>query len=429
MGVEWTGEHMDWKHRAFASASAVAGFAMALLAWPGGASRAAEGGNAIVVTLGPEVVVARSNEEKHPWGVWQFPSIGRLSDGRLRVSFSQTVDSAALDTVRKHNPPGRYDSADGGRTWQPASGGGASGGCRLANGTEIRLQAPPARDIPLNHLPPPAGLADHGYHGVYMMRDPLRMPPGAGQWQVTRRAPGSDQWERLPATLDDPDGGVLCFDPEGKEHAVVRWQILMQLVALPDNSALAVFYNFRLNPDRAVRPKWESYCLRSTDEGRTWRFHGTIARDDNHPLAGFTEPYVALRKDGTLVAALRTECAKTGPLYAACSRDGGRTWAEPVHVHDFGVLPRLLPLENGVTVLSFGRPGVHLLFTRDGVKWEGLTTLVAEEKRQTRTSGYTGLVAAGPDRFIIAYDQFDRPNEEGRPRKTILVREIQVDAR
>ena len=90
--------------------------------------------------------------------------------------------------------------------------------------------------------------------------------------------------------------------------------------------------------------------------------------------------------------------------------------------------PRLLSLENGVTVLSFGRPGVHLLFTRDGAKWEGLHTLIAEKKRQTRTSGYTGLIAVGPDRFLIAYDQFDYPNEEGQPRKTILVREVQVSA-
>ncbi|HPU00259.1 MAG TPA: hypothetical protein PLU39_20520, partial [Armatimonadota bacterium] len=58
--------------------------------------------NPLVVTLGPEVVVAQSEEEKHPWGVWQFPSITRLDSGRLRVSFSQTVDSAALDSVRKH---------------------------------------------------------------------------------------------------------------------------------------------------------------------------------------------------------------------------------------------------------------------------------------------------------------------------------------
>jgi hypothetical protein len=382
--------------------------------------------NPLVVTLGPKVVVAQSEEEKHPWGGWQFPSITRLDSGRLRVSFSQTLDSASLNTVRKHYPPGRYDSDEGGRTWQPARAGGSDGGCRLANGTAIRLQSPPAQDIPRVQLPSPAGQPDHGYHGVYLMRDPRQMPPGPGQWHVWRRSPGRETWERLPATLDDPDGGVLCYDPPGNDHAVVRWQMLMQLVALPDNSALAVFYNFRLNPDRTVRPKWKSYCLRTTDEGRTWRFHGIVACDDHHPLAGFSEPYVTLRRDGVLLAALRTECAKSGPLYAAQSR--GRTWSEPAPMHPFGVLPRILSLENGVTVLSFGRPGVHLLFTRDGTKWEGLNTVIAEEKKQTRTSGYMGLIAVGTDRFLITDDQFDCPNEEGQPRKTILVREVQVSA-
>jgi len=68
----------------------------------------------------------------------------------------------------------------------------------------------------------------------------------------------------------------------------------------------------------------------------------------------------------------------------------------------FGVLPQLLTLDNGVTVLAFGRP------------------------KQTRTSGYTSLVADGPDSFFIAYDQFDYPNPQGHPRKTILTRRLTV---
>ena len=46
--------------------------------------------------------------------------------------------------------------------------------------------------------------------------------------------------------------------------------------------------------------------------------------------------------------------------------------------------------------------------------------------KQTRTSGYTNLVATGPDSFLVAYDQFDFPNADGRPRKTILVRAVRV---
>lgn len=41
-------------------------------------------------------------------------------------------------------------------------------------------------------------------------------------------------------------------------------------------------------------------------------------------------------------------------------------------------------------------------------------------------SGYTSLVADGPDRFILAHDQFDYPNADGSPRKTILMRKAAV---
>ena len=209
-----------------------------LLARGDWSASAARKENPLVVTLGPKVVVAQSEEEKPLGGC--APLDHAPDPGRLRVSFSQTLDSASLNTVRKHYPPGRYDSDEGGRTWQPARAGGSDGGCRLANGTAIRLQSPPAQDIPRVQLPSPAGQPDHGYHGVYLMRDPRQMPPGPWQWHGWRRAPGSETGEHLPATLDDPDGGVLCYDPPGNDHAVVRWQMLMQLVALPDNSALAV---------------------------------------------------------------------------------------------------------------------------------------------------------------------------------------------
>ena len=71
-------------------------------------------------------------------------------------------------------------------------------------------------------------------------------------------------------------------------------------------------------------------------------------------------------RDGSLLAVLRTECAETGPMYRTRSADGGKTWEETEELYPFGVLPQLLTLENGVTVLAFGRPGVHLLFSKDG---------------------------------------------------------------
>ena len=135
-------------------------------------------------------------------------------------------------------------------------------------------------------------------------------------------------------------------------------------------------------------------------------------------------------------------------MYRTRSADGGKTWEETEKLCPFGVLPQPLTLDNGVTVLAFGRPGVHLLFSRDGKgeEWQNPVHLVVESfegtcvsgegygfqkgedpegrPKQTRTSGYTSVVPTGPDSFLIAYDQFDYPDGNGEPRKAILVREI-----
>ena len=242
----------------------------------------------------------------------------------------------------------------------------------------------------------------------------------------------------------------MSFDPPDKPYATMHWAWLMQILELPDASLLAVFYGYRLGADRSPHPKWHSYCLRSVDNGLTWKFRGIIGPDDNPPLAGYTEPSVTVLRDGSLLAALRTECARRGPMCCTRSTDGGKTWEKPEPVYPFGVLPKLLTLQSGVTALSFGRPGAHVLFSEDGEgrNWENRITLVTESlegagiegecqgfqrgeeqedrPKQTRTSGYTDLVATGPDGLMIAYDQFDYPNENGEPRKTILVKRITV---
>jgi len=405
------------------------------------------------IDMTQEIVVAQALEQTHPWGVWQFPAITRLADDLLEVTFSRTVDDASLDSAGKRYPPVASVSTDNGRTWtQSERAYGSRNACALSNGNVIRLEGPPEMDIRKAELPEGTPW-EHGYSGVYTIRDPLRMPEGLEAHVLMRKPAGGDEWERIPAILDDPNGGIACYDPPEADHAVVRWRRCQYIVELPDGSLLGVFYGARLGPDRKPRPKSQSYCLKSEDRGRTWRFFSVIARDDHHPLAGYTEPSVTVLPDHSLLAVLRTECAMTGPMSRTRSTDGGKTWTEPEEVRPFGVLPQLLTLENGITVLAFGRPGVHLLFSKDGngEVWEDPVHLVVESfegtgvegegygfqkgeetkgrPKQTRTSGYTSLVADGPDRFIIAYDQFDYANADGDPRKTILVRRVSVSNR
>lgn len=411
-------------------------------------------------TVSEPVLAAQTSKPSEKWGIWQFPAIGRMSGTRLDLAFSQTVDQSTLESASRIRPPGVYISDDLGRSWRPADADHPTarwhvdprGVCLRRGGDAVYLQAPPAKDYLKTVLPALVGTCDNGYRDVYMVRDPVKMPAGSMDYHLIRRAKGKQEFERISVRLDDPDAGMYCYDPPGASHSVVygRGQC-EQVLELPDKSLLAVFYGYRLGTDRKPYPKFVPWCLRSQDDGLTWSFHSMIARDDASPWAGFTEPRLAVMPDGSLLAVLRTECHKNGPLFRTHSTDGGKTWSAPEKLWPFGVLPQLLTLQNGVTVLSFGRPGVHVLFSADGAgkRWGGVVNVVVESfegtgvqgegygfqkgeepkgrPKGTRTSGYTGLIETGPDSFLLTYDQFDYPNQEGQPRKSILVRSVKTE--
>ena len=407
----------------------------------------------IKVEVGEPIIAAQGQEPNYPWGVWQFPNISRISKDELVVTYQKFIDCASL-SAKKQESPGVAFSYDSGKNWvsqaEVPEHLGIWSHCITSSGDVIYLEKPQSQDISKEKLPAPVGRCDHGYGGFYTVRDPLKMPKEMGQWYIVRRTAGEKLWQKIPVTINDDNAAVLSYDGPDEAYAVVHWQWPMQLLEMRDGTLSAILYGFRLDENRKPRPKWESWCLRSRDGGKTWKFNGIIARDDKNPFAGFTEPVVTALPDGSLLSVLRTECFKTGPMYRTRSKDGGKTWDKPEQFYPFGVLPKLLTLENGVTVLSFGRPGVHIMFSRDGKGqiWENLTTLVSEslegtgldekqcglekneqvqgKPKQSRTSGYTDLIGTGPNSFIIVYDQFDYPDQKGRPRKTILVRKVEL---
>ena len=127
-----------------------------------------------------------------------------------------------------------------------------------------------------------------------------------------------------------------------------------------------------------------SYLARSTDKGRTWRYHATIAsvqKDPNPELpgqyAGACEPSVALLRNGQLLAVLRTQNAhfpgEYKPLYVCWSNDMGKTWTKPTPTrpHLKCIQPTVFVLDNGVVALEYGRPGCHVAFSLDdGHTWQ-----------------------------------------------------------
>jgi hypothetical protein len=170
----------------------------------------------IAIDIHKEIVVAQTTAKQHPWGVWQFPSITRLGDTLPEVTFSRTVDSASLDSAKKRHAPVAYKSADNGVTWREAARAhGGRNTCTLRNGDMIRLEKTPEQDVPKTELPEGTPW-EHGCNGVYTMREARHMPAELTRQFLMRKPAGKDEWEKVPATIDDPNGVCVVRHHSGR---------------------------------------------------------------------------------------------------------------------------------------------------------------------------------------------------------------------
>ena len=115
------------------------------------------------------------------------------------------------------------------------------------------------------------------------------------------------------------------------------------------------------------------------------------------------------------------------PSYFARSTDHGKTWSKPAIFDQVGVLPQLLPFRCGVTLASYGRPGVYLRASADetGLCWEDPIDL-GVPKISRGSCCYTSMIALDDTGALVAYSHFQYPDSDGIPKKTLLIRKIRV---
>jgi len=168
--------------------------------------------------------------------------------------------------------------------------------------------------------------------------------------------------------------------------------------------------------------------LISDDNGKTVKYHSRIlytpdpvGDPDASQHEGFTEPDIGFMPDGSVICIMRTG----GPSYLARSTDGGLTWSRPRIFDDFGVAPRIVQLGNGVTLVSYGRPGCFLRATADpaGLEWGERIQILEKEHG---TCANSALIAIDDNSAFYAYSDFTFPNAAGIPVKTILGRLVSV---
>ena len=186
--------------------------------------------------------------------------------------------------------------------------------------------------------------------------------------------------------------------------------------------------------------RYSVYVFRSIDSARTWDIVSQVLVDDdtyrtreNDPIdsEGLCEPKMRKMLDGSVVMIMRS--GLNYPTWLVRSTDNCKTWSKPVEFDDIGVFPQMVCLDCGVTVATYGRPEMRIRATADpqGLKWEPPIKMELNPAGKNRPWWWqscfnTSLLALDGNSVLMAYSDFNVPNEEGEPTKSIMVRNITV---
>ena len=391
--------------------------------------------NPVIAIMGPESVVG--------WGPCQFPALKKMPDGRLVLQYHIGQDSC--EEYGKGS--GWLISDDNGDSWRDVSPEempmviGFSG-TKLPSGKYIRIITPPNHPV------------DKDFYKAYPNRGRIGEDYGSGcgwslpaeelpqdlfpmGWQYGIYDPVTGKDETFFCDLDYP-GMNIHFLGTG---SLVRPFPYCNLCVAPDGTLWQATYHWGRNPETLehTAPYLACYFFQSLDEGKSFKLKSWIQyKPDTNEfpnafnVEGFCEPYLSFLPDGSMVTLIRT--SSSTPSYIAHSYDGGNTWTKPEKFDRIGVSPQLLTLDCGVTLASYGRPGVFLRATDDphGKEWDIPIEILPFIPFDTWTWGcdscsYTGLLPLDERTAMLAYSDFRLKDEEGKERKCLLVRKIHVE--
>jgi hypothetical protein len=383
--------------------------------------------------IGTEQVISTSPAsfyDPFTWGPWQFPAISPLPEAGIIVRFSTGMDAAS-----DYGKVANYFSTDQGRTWKLSNDSTLNHvGILLPNGDRLEpavLPSTPVSKLNLAKIKVTGQMASYGL--IYKFYSSADLPPELSKYSFYRLKAGDTRWQLEETWVKNSDV------PRGVSEGVFSYSWLMNIKVAPDGSLWATHPGSFRQVGKARRygglsSRWR-YCVvffRSTDNGKNWHvyseipYQGELLADSLADVRdGFSEPAFEFMADGSMICVMRTcDGSGNGPMYMARSTDKGKTWSKPKPFAPFGVWPQMLKLDNGVIVLSYGRPGVNFKYALDGTEktWSQNITLLPGNG----SCGYTGLMATGKDKFLIAYSKWPTKNEQGENCKAIVVREVRL---
>jgi len=378
------------------------------------------------ISIGPCVVVSMAPVGETRWGFWNFPYLFRMPDRSLGLTHH--VDHDSEDAYGKTAP--FFVSRDEGRTWSsltppcPELGLHPTFMMHLDGGECFTSVCRGV--IPLQRLRSTQPVGSLWSYVDTELYDWASMPPGERYIPIIRWLPERQVWVSEKGVLNVPraffwgrNGQVSTIFLESKPIRARDGAILTADFRIPVRLA-----------DGSTPTQRGTLLLESTDRGHTWRLRSIVANDRETMYA---EPFLAYAPNGDLLCTLRSTCRETkdSPLYLARSSDDGHTWSVPEQIAEVGVFPNILTLDCGVSVISFGRPGMWLMFSTDGAGrvWGQRQTLVEPDLQSNcaATCGYSSLEALSSNRFLVAHTIFRHPDGAGVLRKAVVVREVGIE--
>ncbi|MBF0233177.1 MAG: exo-alpha-sialidase [Desulfamplus sp.] len=178
----------------------------------------------------------------------------------------------------------------------------------------------------------------------------------------------------------------------------------------PSLYAVSMDRRFTDNECRNLQPFNPALVFESLDNGHSWQNVGEVAFQPDKAAdpvwqkkMGFSEPWLGFAPDGSMLCFLRSWYTTPGPLYLSHSTDRGRTWSKPKVFDDHGCKPKMITLKNGVTVATYGRPGVSITLSRDSAakQWDKPIVIIpASKDYMNDTCGYAHLCPLGDNEFM-----------------------------
>jgi len=393
------------------------------------------GSFSFTVELGEAIPVAQAPSGTQAWGPYQFPQLQPTKDGNIHLTWSLHNDSIEEFHGKSHD---HAVSEDGGMTWRPV--------------TDEDVVAYP---VMMENGKAFAGFEGKGAHAVNFITADIPYIGGMGGTRVYRA-------EDLQKVGLDTSVKGREYDPETGEittfDVTLNWPNMpitvyygntvypvcqMMAITSPDLGLIALddglyfcTYARSLGPEGngvAYRGWYSVFVFRSTDNGRTWNMIKEIAVDEathstSGSFEGLCEPMMEQMPDGSVVMLMRTGSGQ--PCYMARSIDNCKTWSTPTVFDRLGVLPQIMTLGCGVTVATYGRPGVFVRATGDatGQLWLDPIEikLHSPSAYSSQSCCYTRLIAIDDYTALMTYTDFNYPDENGVARKTVLVRTIKI---